>query len=84
MPYAVQRILPPLLRYTELGLTAGDILEGERLSPAFVAGMLGGEERFDALKTMLQLNSFTNVVDLAGTLPAPASACTCTTRRSTA
>ena len=68
VPYAF-RILPPLLRYTEAGLTPGDVLDGERLSDAFVTGMLDGEERFDALKTMLQLNSFANLVDLAGAMP---------------
>ena len=71
MPYAVGRILPALLRYTDLGLTTDDLLDGERLSEAFVTGMLDGDERFDALKTMLQLNSFADVADLAGTLPDP-------------
>ena len=69
-PYATDRILPPLLRYTDLGLTRDDILDGERLSRAFVIGMLDGEARFDALKTMLQLNSFANLVDPAGTMSA--------------
>ena len=32
--------------------------------------MLNGEERFDALKTMLQLNTFTNAVGLASALSA--------------
>ena len=67
-PYATGRILPGLLRYTDVGLTRDDILDGEQLSQAFVTGMLDGEERFDALKTMLQLNSFANLVDLAGTM----------------
>ena len=69
LPYAVDRILPALFRYTDVGLTLDDVLDGERLSEAFVTGMLDGEERFEALKTMLQLNSFPNVADLAGTLP---------------
>lgn len=69
VPYAVGRILPALLRYTDIGLTPGDLLDGERLSEAFVTGMLNGDERFDVLKTMLQLNSFPNALDLAGTLP---------------
>lgn len=69
LPYAVARILPALFRYTDTGLAPDDVLDGERLSEAFVTGMLDGDERFDALKTMLQLNSFPNVADLAGTLP---------------
>lgn len=69
VPYAVGRILPAFLRYTDVGLAPEDVLDEERLSQAFVTGMLDGDERFDALKTMLQLNSFPNVLDLAGTLP---------------
>ena len=67
-PYATGRILPAFLRYTDIGLTRDDVLDGERLSRAFVAGMLDGEARFDTLKTMLQLNTFTNLIDLAGTM----------------
>ncbi len=70
LPYAVGRILPAFLSYTDVGLAANDILDGERLSEAFVTGMLDGEERFDALRTMLQLNSFPNLVEPAGALPA--------------
>lgn len=69
VPYAVGRILPSFLLYTDVGLTPDDVLDGERLSEAFVTGMLDGEERFDALRTMLQLNSFPNLVDPAATLP---------------
>ena len=69
VPYAAGRILPALLRYTDVGLTPDDVLDGERLAETFVTGMLDGEERFDALKTVLQLNSFPNALDLAGTLP---------------
>ena len=67
-PYATGRILPAFLRYTDVGLDRDDVFDGERLSQAFIAGMLDGEERFDALKTILQLNSFPNLVDLAGTM----------------
>ena len=70
-PYAAHRILPPFLRYADVGLTAEDVLDGAQLADAFVDGMLSGEERFDALKTLLQLNSFPNIVDLAGTIPPP-------------
>lgn len=69
-PYATDRIMPAYLRYTDVGLTLDDILDGERLSKAFIDGMLDGGERFDALKTMLQLNSFANLIDLATTMPA--------------
>ena len=69
VPYATHRILPAFLRYTDVGLTADDVLDGARLAEAFVDGMLNGEQRFDALKTLLQLNSFPNVVDPAGAIP---------------
>ena len=69
LPYAVGRILPAYLAYTDVGLGAEDVVEGRALSDAFVTGMLDGEEHFDALKTMLQVSTFTNAVDLAGTVP---------------
>lgn len=67
-PYASDRILPAFLRYADVGLTLDDVVDGGRLSATFIAGMLGSEARFDKLKTLLQLNSFTNVNDLGGTL----------------
>ena len=69
-PYATDRILPAFLRYSEVELALDDILDGGSVGGAFIDGMLNGEERFDALKTMLQLNTFTNAVDLADALPA--------------
>ena len=70
VPYAVGRILPAYLQYTDVGLAVDDFRDGEGLSEAFVTGMLDGEERFDALRTMLQLNSFPNLSDPARALPA--------------
>ena len=72
LPYAVGRILPAYLAYADVGLGAEDVVDtvdGRRLSDAFVTGVLDREERFDALKTMLQVSTFTNAVDLAGTVP---------------
>ncbi len=69
-PYATDRILPAFLRYSKAELDLDDVLDGGSLGGAFIDGMLNGEERFDALKTMLQLNTFTNTVDLADALPA--------------
>ena len=68
-PYAADRILPAFLRYSKVELDLDDVLDDGRLDREFVDGMLNGEHRFDALKTMLQLNTFTNVVGLASTLP---------------
>ena len=67
--YATDRILSAFLRYSKVGLDLDDVLDGELLGGAFIDGMLNGEERFDALKTMLQLNTFTNAADLARALP---------------
>ena len=69
-PYATDRILPAFLRYSKAQLAPDNVLDGGRIRRAFIDGMLNGEERFDALKTMLQLNTFTNTVDLARALPA--------------
>ena len=69
VPYATGRILPAYLRYTDTGLTIDDVLDGEDLAERFVSGVLDDEGRYDALKTMLQLNTFTNAVELAATLP---------------
>ncbi len=69
VPYATDRILPAYVRYLDVGLTLDDLLDGKDLAEAFVTGMLDGEERFDPLKAMLQLNTFTNALDLAGTIP---------------
>ena len=69
-PYAADRILPAILRYSKVGLDLDDVLDDGRLGGSFVDGMLNGEERFDALKTMLQLNTFTNAVGLASALSA--------------
>ena len=64
------RILPPLLNYGDVELTCEEVFDGEGLAGEFVTGMLDGEPRYDALKTLLQLNSFTNIVELAEVIEA--------------
>ena len=68
--YLTDRILPPLLAYTDTGLARGDVFEGDGLAGDFIAGMLDGDARYDTLRTLLQLNSFTNIVDPAQALAA--------------
>ena len=63
MPYVTKRILPPLLAYGDVGLDTDDVMDGERLADDFVTGMIDREPRFDALKTLLQLSTFTNLVE---------------------
>lgn len=62
LPYVVGRILPAVLAYTETGLAHGDILEGRNLRPGFAADFLAGDAEYDALRAVLALNSFTNLV----------------------
>lgn len=64
VPYAVGRILPALLAYAETGLTIADMVADGSLRPTFLGGMLDDNPQYDALKTALQLNSFTNLVGL--------------------
>ncbi len=71
MPYLTKRILPPLLAYGDVGLDIDDIVDGERLTDDFVAGMLDREPRFDVLKTLLQLSTFTNLVEPATAFAIP-------------
>ena len=70
VPYLTDRILPPLLNYGDVELTREEVFDGDRLAGEFVTGMLDGEPRYDALKTLLQLNSFTNIVELAEAIEA--------------
>ena len=63
MPYLTKRILPPLLAYGDIGLDTDEVMDGERLADDFVTGMIDREPRFDALKTLLQLSTFTNLVE---------------------
>ena len=64
VPYATGRILPGFLAYANTGLTPEDAIDDDALRADFVAGMLGADARFDVLKALLQLNSFTNLVGL--------------------
>ena len=68
VPYATGRILPGMLAYTRTDLTAEDLIDGNDFNATFVSGMLGGDSRYDALKAMLALNSFTNIVNLASAI----------------
>ena len=63
MPYLTKRILPPLVAYGDVGLELDEVVAGDRLADDFVSGMLDAEPRYDALKTLLQLSTFTNLVE---------------------
>ena len=66
--YLTGRILPPLLAYADIGLERSEVFDGDALAGDFITGMLDGDARYDTLKTMLQLNSFNNIVDPAETV----------------
>ncbi len=63
IPFATERILPGLLEYTDIGLIEADIILDDDLRPAFVTGFLANETQYDKLKMMLQLSSYTNIVN---------------------
>ena len=68
--YVIGRILPGFVAHANVGLTAGDVSVDDAIAPEFLRGMLEAtDHRFDAAKALLQLNSFTNLVDLAQALP---------------
>lgn len=67
--YLVGRVLPGLLAHADIGLTTADVIVDGGLAPDFLEGMLGAEPRFDAAKALLQLNSFSNLIDLGDALP---------------
>jgi len=63
VPYVVNRILPGLLGYLETGFSETDLVQGNSLSSELVVGFLRDDAEYDSLKSLLQLNSFTNIVD---------------------
>lgn len=63
-------ILQSYLEYTDTELETSDVLAGGALSPGFLAGMLENDPKYDTLKALFQLNSFTNLAGLRASLPA--------------
>ena len=59
--YAIERILPPLLEYTETGLNKSDVIDGTQLTSNFTAGFMANNDEYDQLKALLQISSFTNI-----------------------
>ncbi len=65
VPFAVNRILPGFVAYTNTGLSLDDIVDGDTLAAGFVSGFLAEEAQYDALKLRLQQSSFTNISNAA-------------------
>ncbi len=63
VPFATDRILPPILAYVETELPVESVIIDGSLAPGFVNGFLNEDESLDGIKALLQLNSFTNVAN---------------------
>ena len=70
IPYLTKRVLPPLVAYGDVGLELDEVVASDELTDAFVSGMLDNEPRYDALKILLHLSSFTNLVEPAKAMSA--------------
>jgi len=65
VPFAVDRIIPGIITYTNTGLVESDLIDGDGLADSLIQGFLTNDPAYDAFKVVLQLNSFTNVSGLA-------------------
>ena len=65
VPFATNRILPGVLAYTDTGLSLDSVVVGQTLSSEFVSNFVADDPAVDSLKTILQLSSFTNIVNAA-------------------
>ncbi|MBQ74498.1 MAG: hypothetical protein CMQ20_05660 [Gammaproteobacteria bacterium] len=63
VPFATDRILPALISYSDTGLTSDDVISEGALNPDFVSGFLGDDLAYDNVRILMQLGSFTNVVN---------------------
>ncbi len=76
LPYLFGRLLPAILAYVDTSLTLEELVASDVLAPAFVAGALAGDPRYDQLDAAIALNSFANITNMADV----ASAATAATR----
>ena len=67
LQYVGARIMEGFLAYTASGLTVSDVLspDGRSIAPEFLRGMIGRDGRHDAVKALLQINSFANLTNLS-------------------
>ena len=69
--YYVERwTLPGYFQYLRTGLGSADILGEDGFTDEFITGFLDNAPKYDTLKALLQLNSFSNLLDLTGTVVA--------------
>ena len=67
-PEELKRVTDDSLRYgmlefLEVGVSLEDIFAGENLDAGFVSGFLDTNSDYDNLRSLLQLNSFTNITN---------------------
>ncbi|HAK51409.1 MAG TPA: hypothetical protein DCM54_05820 [Gammaproteobacteria bacterium] len=63
VPFATDRILPGMIEFTDVGVFLDDIVDDEELDAGFVSGFLDASPDYDNLRSLLQLNSFTNIAN---------------------
>lgn len=63
IPFATNRILPGFLNYTDTDLTEADAINADTLASTFVDNFINDDPSLDKLKMLLQLNSFTNILN---------------------
>ena len=68
--YVERWTMPGYFSYLDTGLSAADIYDDDGFTQAFINGYLDNEAKYDTLKALLQLNSFSNLMDLVGTVQA--------------
>ena len=61
VPFATERILPALFAYTNTGLSLNEVVTDDTITDAFISGFLANDAEYDTIKSLLQLNSFTNI-----------------------
>ena len=59
---------PGYASYLDTGVNRADVLDDDRFTDEFVTGFLDNDPKYDNFKALLQLNSFTNLLDLTGTV----------------
>jgi hypothetical protein len=63
IPFATRRILPGLLEYTNSGLVREDVIIDDDFVPELVTGFLTHDPIYDDLKALLQLSTYTNIIN---------------------
>ena len=63
--YLISKIGPGYLAYRDTGLEMTDVIIDDIINPSFITGVVASESQYDAFKTNLQIDSFTNVLNYA-------------------